>query len=116
MRYHGRLGLVETPDISKGLLTARRLLRLNGERRHPCPHVAIDSDCRGTGKRTCCTTSAWAFRADWRSCTASTTPHPRGLPQHPPAPGTPADWSAVMATFLGWDLYRHNAKVSLSRV
>lgn len=52
VRYHAQLSLVETTDIATGMKTARRMLRLNGERRHPCQHVAIDSDCRGTGKRT----------------------------------------------------------------
>lgn len=51
VRYHAQLGLVETTDITTGLESARRLLRLNGERRHTCQHIAIDSDCRGTGKR-----------------------------------------------------------------
>ena len=33
VRYHADLGLVETTDIQRGLLLARRMLRRNGERR-----------------------------------------------------------------------------------
>ncbi|MFF3159184.1 hypothetical protein [Streptomyces sp. NPDC057910] len=111
VRYHGRLGLVETTDISKGLLTARRLLRLNGERRHPCPHVAIDSDCRGTGKRTLLHHIGLGFQGRLEKLYGvDDAVIPVVCLNTPPAPGTPADWSAVMATFLGWDLYRFDAE------
>jgi hypothetical protein len=111
VRYHARLGLVETTDIRKGLLTARRLLRLNGERRHPCPHVAIDSDCRGTGKRTLLHHIGLGYQGRLEQLHGiDDSIIPVLCLNTPPDPGAPADWSAAMATFLGWDLYRTDAE------
>ncbi|WP_055566882.1 hypothetical protein [Streptomyces atriruber] len=111
VRYHARLGLVETTDIRKGLQTARRLLRLNGERRHPCSHVAIDSDCRGTGKRTLLHHIGLGFQGRMEKLYGIDD---RVIPvvclNTPPTPGSPADWSAAMAAFLGWDLYRSDVE------
>lgn len=107
VRYHAQLGLVETTDIIKGSLTARRLLRHNGERRHPCPHVAIDSDCRGTGKRTLLHHIGLGHQGRREKLHGIDDSRiPVVCVNAPPEPGTPADWSAALAVFLGWDLYR----------
>ncbi|MBY8864487.1 ATP-binding protein [Streptomyces sennicomposti] len=107
VRCHARLGLVETTDIATGLKTARRLLRLNGERRHPCQHVAIDSDCRGTGKRTLLHHIGLAHQGRREKLHGIDDSRiPVVCVNAPPEPGTPADWSAALAVFIGWDLYR----------
>ncbi|MFE2326908.1 hypothetical protein ACFXD5_23795 [Streptomyces sp. NPDC059385] len=107
VRYHAQLGLVETTDIATGLKTARRLLRLNGERRHPCPHVAIDSDCRGTGKRTLLHHIGMAHQGRREKLHGiDDSLIPVVCVNAPPEQGSPADWSAALALFIGWDLYR----------
>ncbi|MFD7461103.1 MULTISPECIES: hypothetical protein [unclassified Streptomyces] len=107
VRYHAHLGLVETTDIATGLKTARRLLRLNGERRHPCQHIAIDSDCRGTGKRTLLHHIGLAHQGRREKLHGIDDDRiPVVCVNAPPEQGTPADWSAALAVFIGWDLYR----------
>ncbi|MER6145194.1 hypothetical protein ABT174_35110 [Streptomyces sparsogenes] len=107
VRYHAQLGLVETTDIATGLKTARRLLRLNGERRHPCQHIAIDSDCRGTGKRTLLHHIGLAHQGRREKLHGIDDDRiPVICVNAPPEQGSPADWSAALAVFIGWDLYR----------
>ncbi|MEN8651687.1 hypothetical protein ABCR94_13930 [Streptomyces sp. 21So2-11] len=107
VRYHAQLGLVETTDIVQGTLTARRLLRLNKEQRHCCPHIAIDSDCRGTGKRTLLHHIGLGHQGRREKLHGINDDLiPVVCLNTPPEPGTPADWSAALAVFLGWDLYR----------
>ncbi|MDI3390656.1 hypothetical protein QIS99_31340 [Streptomyces sp. B-S-A8] len=107
IRYHADLGLVETTDIQRGLLLARRILRRNGERRQPGPHIAIDSDCRGTGKRTLLHHIGMGHQGRREKLHGIDDDRiPVVCINAPPTPGTPADWSAALATFLGWDLYR----------
>ncbi|MGA5474073.1 hypothetical protein ACPCUK_35535 [Streptomyces arboris] len=107
VRYHADLGLVETTDITRGLLDARRLLLRDGERRHPGPHIAIDSDCRGTGKRTLLHHIGMGHQGRREKLHGIDDARiPVVCINAPPTPGTPADWSAALATFIGWDLYR----------
>ncbi|WP_162952188.1 ATP-binding protein [Streptomyces griseorubiginosus] len=82
-------------------------MRHNGERRHPCPHVAIDSDCRGTGKRTLLHHIGLGHQGRREKLYGIDDSRiPVVCINAPPEPGTPADWSAALAAFLGWDLYR----------
>lgn len=111
VRYHAQLGLVETTDIATGLKTARRLLRLNGERRHPCQHVAIDSDCRGTGKRTLLHHIGLAHQGRREKLHGIDDDRiPVVCVNAPPEQGSSADWSAALAVFIGWDLYRSDTE------
>ncbi len=111
VRYHAQLGLVETTDIATGLKTARRLLRLNGERRHPCQHVAIDSDCRGTGKRTLLHHIGLAHQGRREKLHGIDDDRiPVVCVNAPPEQGSSADWSAALAMFIGWDLYRSDTE------
>lgn len=107
VRYHADLGLVETTDIQRGLHLARRMLRRNREPRRPGPHIAIDSDYRGTGKRTLLHHIGMGHQGRREKLHGiDDTRIPVVCINAPPTPGTPADWSAALATFLGWDLYR----------
>ncbi|MFD8922314.1 hypothetical protein ACFV0Y_31490 [Streptomyces sp. NPDC059569] len=111
MRYHAQLGLVETTDIATGLKTARRLLRLNGERRHPCQHVAIDSNCRGTGKRTLLHHIGMAHQGRREKLHGIDDSRiPVVCVNAPQEQGSPADWAAALAVFVGWDLYRSDTE------
>ncbi|ASY36474.1 hypothetical protein [Streptomyces sp. CLI2509] len=107
VRYHADLGLIETTDVQRGLHLARRMLRRNGERRQIGPHVAIDSDYRGTGKRTLLHHIGMGHQGRREKLRGiDDTRIPVVCINTPPTPGTPADWSAALSTFLGWDLYR----------
>ncbi|MFJ5893343.1 hypothetical protein [Streptomyces californicus] len=107
VRYHADLGLIETTDIQRGLHLARRMLRRNGESRQIGPHIAIDSDYRGTGKRTLLHHIGMGHQGRREKLHGIDDTHiPVVCINAPPTPGTPADWSAALATFLGWDLYR----------
>ncbi|MFC8717073.1 hypothetical protein [Kitasatospora sp. NPDC057198] len=106
-RYHAHLGLVETTDVSNGLKLARRLLRRGQDGRPLYPHVAIDSDCRGTGKRTLLHQIGLAHQGRLEKRQGVDDSRiPVVCINTPPDPGSAADWSAALAVFLGWDLYR----------
>ncbi|MFJ6216631.1 AAA family ATPase [Streptomyces sp. NPDC092296] len=51
MLHHGEMLLVDTDDLWRGLIDARRILRANRSRRGRRVNIAIDGD-RGTGKTT----------------------------------------------------------------
>ncbi|MEU6971968.1 hypothetical protein AB0A71_30390 [Kitasatospora aureofaciens] len=108
VRYHGRLGKIPTTDINNGLKTAHRLLLLNREAdQRGAAHIAIDSDCRGTGKRFLAHHIGLAHQGRVEKL--------HGIDEHripvvcintPLSPNSYAEWSAALATFLGWDVYR----------
>jgi hypothetical protein len=108
VRYHGRLGLIPTTDVKKGLTTGRRLILLNREPdQRGAAHIAVDSDCRGTGKRFLAHHIGLAYQGRQEEL--------HGINEHrtpvvcintPLAPNSYPDWSAALATFIGWDVYR----------
>lgn len=106
VRYHADLGLIPTSDIQRGERQARRLLHDNASK-PAVLHIAIDSDYRGTGKRTLL--HHIGIRHQQRREARHGIDDDR-IPvvciNVPPLPDTPADWSAALASFLGWDLYR----------
>lgn len=77
------------------------MLRRNGERRQPGPHIAIDSDYRGTGKRTLLHHIGMGHQGRREKLHGiDDTRIPVICITAPPTPGSPADWSAALATFL----------------
>jgi hypothetical protein len=108
VRYHGRLGLIPTTDVKKGLTTGRRLILLNREPdQHGAAHIAIDSDCRGTGKRFLAHHIGLAYQGrqeELHGINDSRTPVV--CINTPLSPNNYAEWSATLATFIGWDVYR----------
>ncbi|MEU0354356.1 hypothetical protein [Streptomyces cyaneofuscatus] len=105
VRYHADLGLIRTSDIQDGERKARRLLHDYAGK--PGPYIAIDSDYRGTGKRTLLHHIGIQHQQQREARHGIDDDRiPVVCINVPPLPDTPADWSAALASFLGWDLYR----------
>ncbi|WP_439681306.1 TniB family NTP-binding protein [Embleya sp. MST-111070] len=108
MLYHGTLGPVATADIDHGLKVARRLLRANRQTTQTPAHAAVDGE-RGSGKTTLLHVVGRAHQGrveKWHGIDANRIPVV--CINTPPTRDDLVNWSAQIAVFLGWDLYRRD--------
>lgn len=106
MLYHASLGMVSTPDIEHGLKVAKRLLRVNRQSIQARVHIAVDGE-RGTGKTTLTHLIGHGHQGRIEQL-HGIDPHriPVVCVNAPPTRDDAVNWSAQLAVFLGWDLYR----------
>ncbi|BFV54928.1 hypothetical protein KCMC57_up63560 [Kitasatospora sp. CMC57] len=106
--YHASLGLVATPDVERGLKVARRLLRVNRGCVQARVHGAVDGE-RGTGKTALAHLIGRGHQGRIEQLYGI---DPNRIPvicvNAPPSRDDAVNWSAQIAVFLGWDLYRRD--------
>ncbi|GCE01843.1 hypothetical protein [Embleya hyalina] len=108
MLYHASLGMVATPDVEHGLKTARRLLRVNRQSVHARVHAAVDGE-RGTGKTALTHLIGRAHQGRIEQLHGTDANRiPVVCVNAPPSRDDAVNWSAQLAVFLGWDLYRRD--------
>ncbi|RGD56407.1 ATP/GTP-binding protein [Kitasatospora xanthocidica] len=108
MLYHASLGMVATPDVEHGLKVARRLLRVNRQSVQARVHVAVDGE-RGTGKTALTHLIGRAHQGRMEQlCGIDPNRIPVICVNAPPSRDDAVNWSAQIAVFLGWDLYRRD--------